>query len=153
MRMGVLKSSLSVGAVSSSSRGPSADDAAGAHEDDPLNFRKDVAEMMGDEDQAGAFGGEAAEGIAEFALGGEVEGVGGLVEQQLAGPMDEGAGDEDAALFAGGHFADKPGGKVRGFDAFERFGGTVAHFGGDVEVGPQSGCGEEAGDDGVEPGW
>ncbi len=78
-----------------------------AHEDDALDLRKDVAEVMGDEDEAGAFGGEAAEGFAELALGGEVEGVGGLVEEQLAGAVDEGAGDEDAALFSGGHFADE----------------------------------------------
>ena len=76
-------------------------DAAGTHENDALDFREDVAEMMGDKDQAGALGSETAQGFAEFALGGEVEGVGWLVEQELAGPVDEGAGDEDAALFAG----------------------------------------------------
>jgi hypothetical protein len=63
--------------------------------------------VVGDEDEAGAFVDEAAHGFAEVALGGEVEGVGGFVEQELLGPVDEGAGDEDAALFSGGHFADK----------------------------------------------
>lgn len=81
------------------------DDAAVLHEDDAGDFRKDVAEVMGDEDEACAFGGEAAEGFAEVALGSEVEGVGGFVKEQLPRAMDEGAGDEDAAFFAGGHFS------------------------------------------------
>lgn len=76
-------------------------DAAVTHEEDAVDFREDVAEVVGDEDDAGSLPGEAAEGFAEFALGGEVEGVGGLVEEELAGAVDEGAGDEDAALFSG----------------------------------------------------
>ena len=129
-----------------------AHDAAVAHEDDALDFRKDVAEVMGDEDEAGAFGGEPAEGFSELALGGEVEGVGGLVEEELAGTMDEGARDEDAALFSRGHFADQACGEVRGFHAGEGFSSAGAHFSGDVEIGPEGGGGEEAGDDGVEAG-
>ena len=54
--------------------------------------------MMGDEDQARAFGGETAERIAQFALRSEVEGVGRLVQQKLARAMHQGAGNQDAAL-------------------------------------------------------
>jgi hypothetical protein len=48
-----------------------------------------------------------AQGFAEFALGGKVKGVRGLVEQEHAGLMDEGAGDHNAALLAGGHLSDE----------------------------------------------
>ena len=41
---------------------------------------------------------------------------------------------------------------MRGFNACESFCGTVAHFEGDMQVGPESGCGEEAGDHGIEAG-
>jgi hypothetical protein len=86
---------------------PVGDDTAISHEDDAIDLRQDIAEVMGDEEEAGAFGDEAAEGVAEIALGSEVEGVGGLVQQQLLRPMHKGASDQDAALFAGGHFADQ----------------------------------------------
>ena len=104
--------------------GTIADDATVAHQDHPFNLGQDVAQMMSDQDEAGAFRGQATQGVAQFALRGQVKGVGGLIEQQLAGPVNEGASDEDAALFAGGHFSDKLSGKVRGFDALEGFGGS-----------------------------
>ena len=99
---------------------------------------------------------EGAHGFAEAALGGEVEGVGGFVEEELAGAVDEGAGDEDAAFFSGGHFADGLVGEVGGCSdrcAFEGFGGAGAHVFGDEEVGPEAGGGEEAGDDGIRGRW
>lgn len=130
--------------------GPVGDDAAMAHEDDAVDFRGDVGEVVGDEDEAGALLNKGAEAFAEVALGSEVEGVGGLVEEELAGAVDEGAGDEDAAFFAGGHFADGVPGEVGGMDAVEGFGGAIAHFVCNNEIGPEGGCSEEAGDDGVE---
>ena len=129
-----------------------ADDAAVAHENDAVNLGEDVAEMMRDHDQARAFAGKAAEGFAEFALRGEVERVGRLVEEELARAMYEGAGDKDAALFAGGHGADELLGEMRGLDPLESFAGANAHFTGDVQIGPEGGCGKEARDDGVEAG-
>ena len=93
--------------------------------------------MVGDEDEAGSFADEAAETFAQVSLGGEVEGVGGFIEEELMRPVDEGAGDENAALFSGGHFADELLGEVGGVDAFEGFGGAEAHFFGDDEVGPE----------------
>lgn len=108
--------------------------------------------MVGDEQDAGALLREAAEGFAEAALGGEIEGVGWFVEQKLAGAVDERTGDHDAALLAGGHFADFLLGEVKGVDALESFDGAVAHFLGDDKIGPEGGGGEEAGDDGVEAG-
>jgi len=125
-------------------------DAAVAHQDHSFYLWGDVAEVVGDEDEAGALLYEGAHGFAEVALGGEVEGVARFVEEELAGAVDEGAGDEDAASFSGGHFADFLLGEVGGVDAFEGFGGSEAHFVGNDEVGPEGGCGEESGDDGVE---
>ncbi len=86
-------------------------DAAVAHEEDAVDFRGDVCEVVSYKDEAGGVAfciwlHQAAHGFAEGALGGEVEGVGGFVEEELAGAVDEGAGDEDASFFAGGHFAD-----------------------------------------------
>jgi hypothetical protein len=43
-------------------------DPASTHEDDPINLRENVAEVMGDQHQARAFCCEATEGVAEFAL-------------------------------------------------------------------------------------
>ena len=122
------------------------------HEDDAVDLGRDVAEVVCDEDETDSVVHEAAHGFAEVALGGEVECVGGLVEQKLAGAVDEGAGDENAALFSGGHFADGMIGKVRGVDAFEGFGGAQAHFIRDDEIGPERAGRKEAGEDGVESG-
>ena len=126
------------------------DDAAVAHEDDALDFGQHVAEVMRDHNEAGAVACQAPEGFAEAALRGEVESVGGLVEQELARAMNECAGDQDAALFAGGHGADQLAGQMPRFDALQGFAG--AHFIGDVQIGPERGGGKEAGDNRVEPG-
>ena len=115
-----------------------AGDAAIAHEDDALDLGQDIAEVVGDHDDAGAFAGEAAEGFAEFALRSEVERVGRLVEEELPGAVNEGSGDEDAALFSCRHGADKLAGEMGGFDAAEGFARANAHFISDVEVGPES---------------
>jgi hypothetical protein len=127
-------------------------DAAGAHKNDALDLRQDVAEVMRDEHEAGAFSGEAPEGFSKLTLCGKVEGVGGLVEKQLAGAMDESAGDKDAPLFTGRHFTHKLIGEVSGFHALQGFGGEFAHFIRHVEIGPERGCRKESGDDGIEPG-
>ena len=113
------------------------DDAAGAHEDDPFDLGQNVGKVMGDEDEAGAFGDETAQGLAEIALCGEIESVGGLVEQELAGAVHEGAGDEDAAFFSGGHFTNQLIGEMGGLHAREGFHGTLAHFIRDMQIGPE----------------
>src|SRR5580658_7245205 len=98
---------------------PVGDDASRAHEDDALDLRQYVAEMMGDEHEARAFAREPAEGLAQLPLRCEVERIRGFIEQQLARAMDERARNEDAALFSGRHFADKLRGQMTGFHAFE----------------------------------
>ena len=80
---------------------PVGDDAAGAHHDDAGDLGQDVGEVMRHHHDASSLLGDQAQGFAEFALGGEVEGVRGLVEQEHAGLMDEGAGNHDTALLAG----------------------------------------------------
>ena len=87
-------------------------------------------------------------------MGGEVEGVGGFVEQEHAGGGYEGAAYHDAALLAGGHLAYGLVAEVGGVDALEDFVGAGLHLGGDLrgEVGPEGGAGEEAGEDGVTAG-
>jgi len=83
------------------------EDATVFHHDDAVDFGEDVGEVVGDYEDADALLRHAAESIAQFALGGKVEGVGGLVEEEHFGLMNEGAGDHDAALLAGRHFADQ----------------------------------------------
>jgi len=120
------------------------EDAAFLHHDDAVDLRQDVGQVVGDHEDAGALVGDAAEGLAEFALGGEVEGVGGFVEEEHFGLVDEGAGDHDAALLAGGHLSDEFRSEVGGLHEVEGLVGAVAHLRRDVEVGPEGGRGEEA---------
>src|SRR5271170_4980711 len=64
--------------------------------------------------------------------------------------MDEGAGDHDAALLAGGHLADEFFSEMRGLHELKRGVGASAHLRRDVEVRPERGGGEESGDNGVD---
>ena len=127
-------------------------DAALPHHDDAVDFGKDVGQMMRDHEDTHALAGDAAKRLAQFALSGKIEGVGGLVEQEHFGLVDEGAGDHDAALFTGGHFPDELGFEMRGLHEVKSLVGAIAHLGRDVQVGPEGGGGEESGDDGIEAG-
>ena len=51
--------------------------------------------------------------------------------------MDERAGDEDAALFSGGHFTYQLIGEVKRLHALECLQGSSAHFICDVKIGPK----------------
>ena len=121
-----------------------------AHEQNAVDLRKNVGQMMGDEDDAGAVIGKAAQNFAKVALSCDVEGVRWLVEEQLARAVNERTGDEDASLFASRHLADKALGQMCGVDAGERFVGGLSHRRGDLQVGPQRGSAEETGERGVQ---
>lgn len=125
-------------------------DAALFHHDDPVDLREDVAKVVGHHEDANALPGDAAEGLAELALGGEVEGVGGFVEEQHFRLVHQSPGDHDASLLAGRHFADSFGGEVIGLHQVQRFAGAGTHFRRDVEIGPESRGGEESSDNGIE---
>lgn len=127
-----------------------ADDAAVSHENDALDLRQYVAQVMRDHDQAGSLAGKTAEGFAQFALCSEVEGVGWLVEQELPRAVNQRTRNHDAAFLACGHRTDKLASKMLCFDAIERFPCAGAHFIGDMQVGPQGGCREESSDHSVE---
>jgi hypothetical protein len=111
-------------------------DAAIAHEDDTGDFWKYIAKVMRDHDQSSAFTSQPAQSFAQFALCGQVERVGGLVEKELLGPVHEGAGNHDATLLSGRHCSDELFSEVWGFDSFEGFTRSLAHFIGDMEIGP-----------------
>jgi hypothetical protein len=127
-------------------------DAAFAHEEDAVDLGDDVGEVMGDEEEGGSLLGQGAEKLVEVALSGKVEGVRGFVEEEGSGGGDEGAGDHDAALLAGGHFADGLIAEGDGVDLGEDLVGAGVHLVGDVKVGPEGGAGKEAGEDGVAAG-
>jgi len=113
------------------------DDAAGMHEDDALDFGQDVAQVVGDEHQASSLTRQTTKGFAEFALGGKVERVGRLVEQELLGTVNQGTRDDDAALFSRGHLADQLFGEVGGFHPLKSLPGTFPHLLCHVEIGPK----------------
>jgi hypothetical protein len=96
---------------------PVGNDAAFAHENDPLNLGQNVAEMMRHHHQAGALAGKPAQRFAQLALSSKIERVGGLVEQELLRPVNQRTGNQDAALLSGGHGSDKLLGKVRCLDS------------------------------------
>ncbi len=131
---------------------PVGEDAPSAHEQDAAHLGQNVSEQMGDHDESGSLGSERAECVAQVALRGHVQRVRGFVEQELAGPVDKRAGDEDAALFAGGHLADQARRQMGRLDAFEGFAGALAHQVCDVEIGPEGGGGKESREDGIEAG-
>src|SRR6202453_2079332 len=80
---------------------PVGDDAAITHENNALDLRQDIAEMMSDHDQARAFAGESAQCFAQLALSSQVERVRRLVEYELLRPGDERLGNHDAARLCG----------------------------------------------------
>ena len=77
------------------------DDAAIAHEDDAVDFGEYVAEVVRDHYQSRAFTSQPTQSFAQFALCGQIERVGRLVEKELLRAMHEGASNEDAAFFSG----------------------------------------------------
>jgi hypothetical protein len=85
--------------------------------------------------------------VADFAEGGEVEAGGRFVEEESVGVVNEGAGDEEAASFAGGEFVEPAIGEVSNFEAGHGLSGGGLHFGQDVMIGPDADGAEEARED------
>ncbi|GAA2494466.1 hypothetical protein GCM10023100_10640 [Actinocorallia cavernae] len=72
------------------------DDPAAVDEDDPVGDLAGEADLMGDDDQGGAAGGEVLDDGEDLADEFRVERGGRLVEEDDAGAQREGAGDGDA---------------------------------------------------------
>jgi len=83
--------------------GPISDDAAVFQENDAINFGDDFGDMMGHQKNAQAGLRQTAHGVTEFKLGGNVEGVAGLIQQQGLRFVDQGPGDQRALGLARGH--------------------------------------------------
>ncbi len=126
-------------------------DASVLHHEDAVDLGDDIGDVVGDEQDASSLLREFAEQVTQIGLGGQVEGIGGFVEEQHAGGGYQGAAYQDTALLACGHFAYGLGSEVGCIDLMENFGGASSHVGGYGEIGPDGGAGEEAGEDGVEP--
>ena len=125
-------------------------DAAVFHHDDAVDFGQDVCQMVGDHKYAHALPGHMPEGLAQLALGGEVEGVRRLVEQKHLRLVDKGPGDHDAPLLPGRHFTHQLRFEVGGLHEVEGLACSGAHFRRDVKVGPQGRRGEESGNHGID---
>src|SRR5690606_23298817 len=80
-------------------------DAAGGEGDDAVGDGGDDG-VVGDDGGEGAeFAVDAGEGFEDEDAGGDVEGAGGLIAEQDAGALGDGAGDGDALLLAAGELA------------------------------------------------
>lgn len=114
-----------------------------------------VRGFVEEEHLACGFGwGDGGFGGGDGGIGGEDGrvrcGAGAVMELGGGAGAGQGAGDQDAALLAGGHLAHGFVAEILGADLLEEVFSTGAHGAGDVEVGPEGGGGEEAGEDGVE---
>ena len=126
-------------------------DASVLHHQDAVDLGDDIGDVVGDEQDASSLLCEFAEQVAEISLSGQVEGVGGFVEEEHAGGGYQSASYHDAALLACGHFAYGLGCEAGCVDLVEYVGGVSAHVVRHGEIGPEGGAGEEAGEDGIQP--
>lgn len=127
-----------------------AENAAIAHQDDAVDFGKDISKVVRDQNDSRAFLRQPAQRLAKAALRRQIEGVGWLVQKQLARPVNERARNEDAPLLSGRHLAHQLRGKMEGIHALQSLSGAVAHIVGNFKIGPKGGSREEAGDHGIE---
>jgi hypothetical protein len=86
---------------------------------------------VGDEHEGGVrFVGQLAEQAEDVLATGGIEVAGRFIGENERGPVDEGAGDSDALLFAAGELAGQGGGAEAEADAFEQGGDAGFAFGG-----------------------
>lgn len=126
------------------------DDAATFHHDDALDLGRDVREQVGDQQDADAVARQLAEQFAQLALGGDVERVGGLIEQKHLAGLHQGTADHGAALLAGGHLAHGLRRQMGCIKLLHYGGSALAHRSSHGEIGPERGAGEEAGQHSIE---
>ena len=121
-------------------------------ENDAINFGNNFRDVMSDEKDAESGASELAHDQAKLELTGNVEGVARLVEEQGVRIVNQGASDERALGFSGGHFEDRAFGKVS--DAHAGQGGVSVGvmFGMRPMIGENAGAAEEAGEHHVETG-
>ena len=128
------------------------DDFSGAHEDDAVDFRDDVRDVMGDEDDTDAGLSEFAHRLAQAMLSENIEAVGWLVENERARLVDESASNKNALSFAGRKFVDGTSGERSGAEAFEISESTLALIGRDAMMVENLRGAEKAGQNDVEAG-
>lgn len=131
---------------------PVGKDAPCPHHDDPLDFGQDVGKVVSDHEDAGTLLRNAAQGIAELALGSDVEGVRWLVEKEHLWLVDKSARNHNAALFARGHIPNLALCQMRRLHQVESGARAFAHLRRYVEVGPEGGGGKEPGRHSVQAG-
>src|SRR5512140_2297924 len=116
--------------------GPVVQHAPAAQGDYAPDLRDDVLELVRDQHDARAGARQTGDGRAHLALAEDVEAGGGLVEQERARPVHQGAGDHGPPDLAGGHFGEAPSGEVGELHELEGLPGPRAHLAGDVVVPP-----------------
>lgn len=84
---------------------PLLDDPAAVDEDDPVGDFAGEADLVGDDDERGAAGGQVLDDGEDFTHQFGIEGGGGLVEEDDAGTQGDGAGDGDTLLLSTGELA------------------------------------------------
>lgn len=121
-----------------------ADNAARLHHDHALDFRQDVGEMMGNQQNSSSLLRQQAHGVPQFPLGGQIESVAGLVKQEDLGPMHNGSPNQNALGFAYRHLTHWLVAKVLDLQQMKNFIRPLPHLLGNVEVRPQGRARKEA---------
>ena len=119
-------------------------------ENDAIDFGDNFRDMMSDEEDAKSGTGELAHGVAKLELTSNVEGVARLVEEQGVRIVNQGASDERALRFSGGHFEDRAVGEVSNAHARQGVVSAGVMFRMRLMIGEDAGTAEEAGQDDVE---
>ena len=122
-----------------------ADNAARLHHDHALDFRQDIGEMMGNQQNSSSLLRQPAHGVPQLPLRGQIESVARLVEQENLGSMHDGSPNQDALRFAYRHLTHRLVAKVLDFQQLKNFVRSLPHLLGDMEVRPQSRARKETG--------
>ncbi len=104
------------------------DDAPVAHHQHAIYFRQDVRKVVRDHHDAGALLRDASQSLPQFALGGHIQCVRGLIEQQHLRPVDKRTRNHDATLFPCRHFSYKLVREMRRLHQFKRLGRALPHL-------------------------
>jgi len=120
-----------------------------AHQDNAVDLRDDVGEVMRHQDDSDFGLGECAHGLPKFMLGENIQAVARLVKNQRSRIVDQRPGNQNAFCLAGGHFRNRPVGEMADSEPRQCSFGLTHLFGRDLLVFENAGAAEEAGEDHV----
>ena len=120
---------------------------ASVQEDRVLDTRKDLAELMGNQDQRGVLFGDFFKVVEQLSLGQQIQTGCRFIEYQGLGSPSDGSGQEGSAALAGGHGSEGTFGQRSDPHEFHRLVSGGSHrFGDEFWVGLEF-AGKESGQD------